>query len=506
MTNRIALSPDDEFNQELVNRVHPPDWVNPKPLPIYNLVVLGMGTAGLVAGIGAASMGARVAVVENYLIGGDCLNFGCVPSKAIIRSARVIGECGKSSHYGIDFQGTIEVDFPKVMERMRHLRAEISRHDSQERLQELGIHVFLGQGAFKDRRRIVVDGQALKFKKAVIATGARPTSPQITGLGDGDFLTNETIFSLTQRPESLLIIGGGPLGCELAQAFSRLGCKVTIVEKSHRFLTREDPEAAAILERVFREEQIQVLEAAEVQKVDVSGGKKRTYIKSEDSQQIIEVDEILVGIGRTPNVEKLNLEQAGIEYDLNKGIKVNDFLQTTNAHVYAAGDVCFPHKFTHIADATARIVLQNALFVKTKKHRSLIIPWCTYTDPEIAHVGLQEKDLKDLNIPFETFKKDLKEVDRAILDGEGEGFVKIHVRKGKDKILGATIVASHAGEMISELTQAMISGGGLKTLNNVIHPYPTQSDAIRQTASEYYVHKFSPRLKRLLSRWFQWRR
>ena len=506
MPERLTLQPDDSYNRELVSLVHPPDWQNPEPAPVYNLLVVGMGTAGLVTAIGAASMGARVAMVENYLIGGDCLNFGCVPSKAILRSAMARQEVERATHFGIDVLGEVDVNFSRVMERMRSLRARIGRHDAEERLTKLGAHLYFGDGKFRDRTHFEVGGKILRFKKAVIAMGARPAVPDIPGLKDAGFLTNETVFSLTERPERLLVLGGGPLGCELAQAFHRLGSRVTIVQDGPQFLPREDPEAAEVLARIFQDEGIRILLSSEVQNIVSADGVKKLEVKTPAGNEKLMADEILVAVGRLPNVESLDLEAAGIEYEHSTGVKVNAYLQTSNPRIYAAGDVCFPYKFTHMADATARIVIQNALFFRSKKYRSLTIPWCTYTDPEVAHVGLYERELREQGIPFETFTRQFKEVDRAILDSEEEGFVKVYVKKGKDKILGATLMGAHVGDLLSQITLAMISGRGLKTLNNVIHPYPTRSEAIRQAASLYYVNKFSPRLHRWLEYWFRLRR
>jgi pyruvate/2-oxoglutarate dehydrogenase complex dihydrolipoamide dehydrogenase (E3) component len=303
-----------------------------------------------------------------------------------------------------------------------------------------------------------------------------------------------------------VVIGGGPIGVELAQAFSRLGSKVTIVQRNEQFLPREDRDAAEFLGRVLEREGIQCKLKTRVIKVSLNEGMKTLRTEGPDGEETIEADAILVGVGRIPNVEGMNLDAAGVEYDRVKGIKVNPYLQTTNKRIYAAGDVCYPYKFTHMAEATARIVIQNALFVRSAKHRSLTIPWCTYTDPEIAHVGLYEKDAEERGIPCETFHKNLADVDRAILDGEDEGFIKIHVKKGKAKILGATIVSRNAGDMLSEITLAMVTGRGVKPLSTgVIHPYPTQSDVIKRTASQYYEKKMTPFLKKLLRRWFAWR-
>jgi len=506
MSKKMQILPDDEHNQLLLSNVHPKDWMNPEPASKYNLVVIGAGTAGLVTALGAANLGARVALVERYFMGGCCLNMGCVPSKAIIRSSRVVGEIWNAADYGVKVPESPEVNFPQVMERMRRLRAQISDHDSVARLKSLGVDVFLGEGHFKDRHTLEVEGKTLRFKKAVIATGSRAAHPSIEGLDDVGYLTNETVFSLTERPEHLTVIGGGPIGCELAQSFRRFGSRVTIMQRNVQFLPREDPEAAALLGKIFESEGIRCILSANVKKVSVANGKKQVHVFSNDGDEIVVADEILVATGRTPNLEELNLETAGVEYDVRKGVVVNKYLQTTNPDIYAAGDICFPYKFTHTAEATARIVVQNSLFIKSKKHNSLVIPWCTYTDPEIAHVGMYEKDAEAKNIEMDTFTRNFKDVDRAIVDGEEAGFIKIHVKKGKDKILGATIVARHAGEMISEITLAMVAGRGLKTLVNVIHPYPTLTDAFKQVAGQYYADKLTPFLRRLLERWFRWKR
>jgi len=302
------------------------------------------------------------------------------------------------------------------------------------------------------------------------------------------------------------VIGGGPIGCELAQAFRRLGSEVTIVEIGPQLLMREDRDAADILGASFEREGIRCIFSASINRVITRNGRKVVHLTTDGGDETLEVDEILVGAGRIPNVDGLNLEAAGVEYDQRRGVVVNNYLQTTNSRIYAAGDICFPYRFTHIAEATARIVVQNALFLKSKKTKSLIIPWCTYTDPEIAHVGMYESEAVERGIQVDTFIKHFHEVDRAVLDGEDEGFVKVHTRSGKDRIVGATIVARHAGDMISEISAAMAAGKGLKTLAGVIHPYPTQADAIKQVAGQYYANILTPFRKRLLERWFTWKR
>jgi len=504
----LELGPMDSHNRTLVANVHPPDWENPEPAASYNLVVVGGGTAGLVSAAGAAGLWARVALVERRLLGGDCLNFGCVPSKAMIRSSRLAAEARAARRYGIRGLEEPEVDFPAVMARLRRLRAHLSRHDAAARLKGLGVDVFLGAAQFTGPRSVAVAGKTLRFQKAVIATGGRPLHPPLPGLAEAGFLTNETVFALTARPERLLVLGGGPIGCELAQAMQRLGSRVTLLHKYPRLLNREDPEVAAIIHRTFLAEGINLLLNARPSAVLKTAGGKVVQFESNGRQGDLEVDEILVGAGRAPNVEGLNLEAAGVNYEAGKGrgVLVNDRLQTSNPRIYAAGDVCLPYQFTHLADAAARLVIQNALFLGRKKLSKLTIPWCTYTDPEVAQVGLNEETAAKQGLRLQTFVRPLQEVDRAIIDGEEEGFVKIHVRAGTDKILGATIVARHAGEMISEVTTAMVAGMGLGTLAAVIHPYPTQAEAIRQAGDLYNRSRLTPWLKRLLAGYLRWRR
>ncbi len=505
----VTIPPMDTHNQTLISNVHPSNWENPTPAEVYNLVVLGAGTAGLVTAIGAAGLGAKVALVEKHLMGGDCLNVGCIPSKGMIRSSRVIAEVREASSHGIRIPEGTEANFSAVMERVRKLRAVISHHDSAERYKSLGIDVFFGEAQFKTSNSVEVGGEILKFKKAVIATGARAAHPPIPGLQEAGFLTNETVFNLTSLPKRFLIVGAGPIGCELAQAFGRLGSEVHLFEAMHGFLPREDQDAAGILKNIFDKEKIHSLCCCNIQKVEKRGAEKIVHFtakhEGEKPQEIV-VDEILIGVGRIPNINGLNLEAVGVKYDSKSGVQTNDYLQTTNPNIYAAGDICLKYKFTHTADATARIVIQNALFFNSKKLSSLIVPWCTYTDPEIAHVGSYENEAKEKGIEVETFSREFKEVDRAILDGEPEGFVKVHVKKGTDKILGATMVARHAGDMISEITLAMTAQVGLGKIARVIHPYPTQAEAIKQVADAYNRARLTPTVKKIISSWLSWKR
>lgn len=499
-----SITPQDACERERLQNVHPTGWLNPRPADQYGLVVIGAGTAGLVAAHGAAALGAKVALIERDLLGGDCLNVGCVPSKAIIRTASLYADMRNAERYGAQTPANIGVDFSAVMQRMRGIRARISRADSVKRLVTAGVDVFFSSACFTGPDALTVDGAKLQFKKALVATGARPDTPSIPGLAEAGYLTNENVFDLTELPRRLLVIGGGPLGCELAQAFCRLGAKVTIVQDMPLFLPREERDAAQILSDALARDGIEVRLNTAAVNVRVEGGQKLVDLVSDDYKSTVAVDAIVTGIGRVPNVGGLNLEAAGVAYDTTSGIKVNDFLQTSNRRIYAAGDVCLEHKFTHMADASARIVVRNALFLGRQRLSSLVIPWCTYTDPAIAHVGIYVRQANAQDIPVKTFTILLHDVDRAIADGEEEGFVKIHVKEGTDRILGATIVARHAGEMINEITLAMVAGIGLRTLARVIHAYPTQAEAIKKAADAYNRTRLTPTVQSLLRRWLQW--
>lgn len=499
------VQPWDAHNQKLVSNVHPADWKNPTPAPRYNLVVIGGGTAGLVSAIGAAGLGAKVALIEKHFMGGDCLNVGCVPSKAIIRAARKAAGVRDMAEFGVNVPNGTTIDFGKVMERMRRLRADISPHDSAKRFTELGVDVFLGAGKFTGPDTIEVGGQTLRFTKAVIATGARAAAPPIPGLKDVPYLTNETLFSLTELPKRLGIIGAGPIGCEMAQSFARFGSEVFLIEATHGILPREDRDASEIVRAVMEREGVKLLCCGKDLKLARDPNGVRLQVESHGKGYDVLVDQLLVAVGRAPNVEGLGLETVGVEFD-KKGVKVNDRLQTANPRIYACGDICSPYQFTHAADFMARIVIQNALFKGRAKASSLIIPWATYTSPEIAHVGLYEKEAKDKGIEVDTYTQELSKVDRAILDGETEGFVRVHVRKGTDEIVGATVVATHAGELIGELTLAMKGKLGLKTIGGTIHPYPTQAEAIRKTGDLYNRTRLTPFVKNLMKRWLAWQR
>jgi pyruvate/2-oxoglutarate dehydrogenase complex dihydrolipoamide dehydrogenase (E3) component len=472
------LHPLGDENQTLQSHVHPTDWINPTPSGRYNLVVVGAGTAGLVTAAGAAGLGAKVALIERGLMGGDCLNVGCVPSKALISSARQAAAARGAGRYGVR-ACEVHVDFPEVMQRMRRLRASISPHDSAKRFSQLGIDVYFGQGTFTSEQTLTVAGTDLKFKRAVIATGARAAELPIPGLKEAGYLTNETMFSLTELPRRLIVIGGGPIGCEMAQAFARFGSSVTQIEMADQLLPREESDAARIVQNAMQHDGVVLVLGAKVIRIETAGDEKVVVVEQAGKELRVIGDEVLIGIGRTPNLDGLGLDAAGVASHPTHGVEVNDRLQTSNTNIYAAGDVCTKYKFTHAADFLARIVIKNALFHGRSKASDLIIPWCTFTSPELAHVGIGPTEAKESGLKITTYEQPLSGVDRAILDGEADGFVRVYCRQGSDQIIGATIVAAHAGDLIGEVTLAIKNKIGLGKIASVIHPYPTQAEAIR---------------------------
>ena len=475
------LLPDDPHDARLRSNLRPPEWANPTPASRYQLVAIGAGPAGLVAAAAAAGLGAKVALVERDLMGGDCLNVGCVPSKTLLRAARAVAEVHRAKEFGIRVAEP-EVDFAAVMERVRRVRADLSPVDSAERFRGLGVDVFLGEGKFVNDDTVEVAGAKLRFGRCLIATGSRAVVlDDLPDYGCPRY-TNESIFTLTDLPKRLLVVGGGPIGCELGQAFARLGSKVTLVGKSSRLLPKEDADAADLLAGVFRREGVEI-----VPNPPPGGG----------------FDAVLVAAGRTPNVEGLDLAAAGIAFDAKDGVHVDDRLRTANPRVYAAGDVCsLGYKFTHAADAMARIVVRNALFPTKARASALLIPWCTYTDPEVGRVGLNEAEASAKNVAVDVYRLDLRELDRGAADG-AEGFVKVVTPKGKDRLLGATVVGPHAGELVGTLSLAMTHGLGLKKLADTVFPYPTYTEALRKLGDRYNRTRLTPFAKRLLGGWLR---
>ncbi|MGE5219078.1 MAG: FAD-containing oxidoreductase [Chloroflexota bacterium] len=495
----------DRHDQLLLANCRLPGRVNPTSSGKYNLVVVGGGTAGLVCAAGAAGLGAKVALIERNLMGGDCLNVGCVPSKAVIRAARAAHEARRGAEFGVSLAGGAQINFAAAMERMRKLRAEISSHDSVQRFTSLGVDVFIGAGKFVGPGAVEVDGKRLNFSRAVIATGARPQEPPIPGLRETGCFTNETIFTLTKLPRRLAVIGAGPVGCELAQSFQRFGSIVTLITDGAEILPKEDPDAAAILRGQMAKDGVRILTGAKVQRVEAKDDGKLLSLSADGKPDVIACDSILVAVGRAPNLENLGLDEAGVRHTV-RGVDVDARLRTTNPRIFAAGDICSRHRFTHAADAMARVVIANTLFFARRKVTDLVIPWCTYTDPEIAHVGHYEKDGRAAGFDVATITQALCDVDRAVLDGESDGFARVHYDGKTGKILGGTIVARHAGELLGELTLAIVAKQKVGVLSSTIHSYPTQAEVLRKIGDAYMRTKLTPTLKKVLAKWLQWRR
>ncbi len=500
-----VLIESDPHDRELLRQVRPAGWKNPAPASRYDLVVVGAGTAGLVSALGAAGLGARVALVERALLGGDCLNHGCVPSKGVVRASRAAFDARGGVAFGVEAAGAPRVDFGAVMARMRRLRAGIAYNDSARRATSLGVDVFLGDGRFVGADALQVAGATLRFKRAVVATGARASAPPVPGLAEAGYRTNETIFTLTELPRRLAVVGAGPIGCELGQAFRRFGAEVTMVAADPRLLPREDPEASDVLRRQLESEGVRLVLGAKLGRVDRRGAERVLVVEKDGATVPVACDEILVAVGRAANVEGLGLEAAGVVAD-RSGVRVDGRLRTANPRIFAAGDVCSAWKFTHAADAMARLALRNAFFFGRGRASELVIPWATYTDPEIAHVGLTAAEAAARGGAVRTLTVRFNEVDRAILDGEPEGFARIHLDARSGRLFGATAVARHAGEMIGEPTLAIGQGLTAAHLSATVHPYPTQAEVWRKLGDAWQKSRLTPRVRRVLSIVLAWRR
>jgi pyruvate/2-oxoglutarate dehydrogenase complex dihydrolipoamide dehydrogenase (E3) component len=494
---------------------------------VYNVVVIGAGTAGLVTAAGTAGLGGRVALIERNLMGGDCLNFGCVPSKALISSARLVQRIRESEKWGLD-QPEPQFVFEKVFERMRARCAKIAPHDSRERFESLGVDVFHGEARFVSPHEVQItaspspqsspwqgeadapapgEGRRLGARNFVIATGSRAVVPKMKGIENVPYFTNETIFDeLKRKPENMIVLGGGPIGCELAQTFQRLGVDVTIFQRGDQLLPREDRDVAEFVERRLINEGVRVIKNADARSVATSDtGKVALQLLDRQSGQLAEptffADVLLVAAGRTPNLQSLDLKSAGIDIT-ERGVRVNDYLQTSQRHIYAVGDVIGPFLFTHMADAQGRVVVRNILvpfqFLRQKMDYS-VVPWCTYMDPEVAHVGLGEREAKGQNIDYDLFVVPLEDVDRAVVESEEAGFAKILTGKSSDKILGTTIIAPHAGDLLHEFVLAMKAGIGLGTIASTIHAYPTFAELAHKASDKYNKTRLTPRAKKIFT-------
>jgi pyruvate/2-oxoglutarate dehydrogenase complex dihydrolipoamide dehydrogenase (E3) component/uncharacterized membrane protein YdjX (TVP38/TMEM64 family) len=472
-----------------------------------NLVVIGAGSAGLVAAYIAAAVRARVTLIEKHRMGGDCLNTGCIPSKALIRSARFLGDVARARALGFR-KVTAEFDFAEIMARVRRVVRTVEPHDSVERYTRLGVECVGGAARITSPWTVEVDGRRIATRAIVVATGARPFVPPIPGLREAGYLTSDTVWELTALPRRLVVLGGGPIGCELAQCFARFGAEVTIVEMLPRLLPREDEEIAALVEERFRREDIQLLTGHRAAACRAEVGRKILVCEREGATTEIECDEILVAVGRAANTTGFGLEELGIPLTAARTIEVNEYLQTRIPTIFACGDVVGPYQFTHAASHQAWFAAVNALFGGLRKFRVdySVIPWCTFTDPEVARVGLNELEARERGVPYEVTRYGIEDLDRAIADEAAEGVVKVLTAPGKDRILGATIVAAHAGELITEFVSAMKHSIGLGKILGTIHIYPTMSEANKYAAGAWKRAHTSARALRLLERFHGWLR
>jgi pyruvate/2-oxoglutarate dehydrogenase complex dihydrolipoamide dehydrogenase (E3) component len=473
----------------------------------YNVVVIGAGTAGLVTAAATAALGGRVALVERGRMGGDCLNTGCVPSKALISSARLVAQIRRAPEWGLDSMEP-RFDVARVLESMRERRARIAPQDSQERFEAMGVDVFRASGRFVSPREVEAGGVRLRGRHFVIATGSRAALPPVPGLAEAAPYTNETIFDeMKARPDRLVVLGGGAIGCELGQAFGRLGVQVTIVELAGRILEKEDEDAGEAVRRRLEAEGVRVRVGTRAHGVTREGGRLRIEIQPGDSsRETLEAEALLVAAGRVPNTEGLGLEAAGVVHD-RFGIRVDRCLRTTRPHIYAAGDVAGGHQFTHVADDHARTIVRNILlpWPKTKVSQETL-PWCTFTSPEVARVGLSEPDARRKGIACDVWVQPMSEVDRAVLEREEEGFVKVLTAKGGDRILGVTVVGERAGDLVHELVVAMKNGVGLRGISGTIHAYPTFAEAMRKAADRQQKARLTPRALKVFAWLYRHRR
>ena len=488
-------------------------WTRPKRFD-RNLVVIGAGSAGLVSAYIAAAAKAKVTLIEANKMGGDCLNFGCVPSKALIKSARVAHQMRHADHYGLE---AVEpnVPFSAVMERIHKVIAEIEPHDSVERYTGLGVEVLEGYAKLIDPWTVEVvlnDGstQRLTTRSIIIATGAQPFVPPIPGLAESGYLTSDTLWErLRDRPTAprrLVVLGGGPIGCELAQSFARLGSEVMQIEMAPRLMMREDEDASALVEASMKADGVNVLTNHKAVGCGVDGDEKWIEVEHGSVRRRIGFDEIIVAVGRAPRLKGFGLEELGIKVD--RVIETNQYLQTLHPNILAAGDVAGPYQFTHVAGHQAWFASINALFGDLKRFKAdySVIPWATFTDPEVARVGLSEAEAKEKNIPHEVTRFGIDDLDRAIADGAARGFVKVLTVPGKDKILGATIVGEHAGDLLAEFVFAMKHGHGLGKILGTIHIYPTLAEANKMVAGQWRRKHINGFLLSLLERFQTWRR
>ena len=448
-----------------------------------DLAVIGGGTAGLVASAVSAGIGAKTALVEQNRLGGECLWTGCVPSKAIIRSAAVLHALRRAGDYGIEVDGA-RADFGRVMERVHAIIRHIEPHDSPERFRGMGVDVIQGRARFLSPEEAEVGGRRIRSKRWLLATGSRTAVPDVPGLGDAGYLTHETVWELRALPASMLVLGAGPIGIEMAQAFARLGSRVTVAAAAAQVLEREEPDVAAVLHRQLEREGLRILLSARAASVRVEGGEKVVTLRTPNGEEEVRAEAILVATGRTPNVEQMGLDRLGVEVG-EQGITVDGSLRTSAHHVWAAGDVVGPYRFTHVADYQARIAAVNALFPLRRKVDYRVVPWCTYTEPEVARVGLTEAEARERwGASADVVAYEHATLDRALCDGEPEGLTKV-VLDPKGRIAGAHVVGPRAGETIHEAVLAVRQRLKLTDLSGMIHVYPTYPESLKRAADAH---------------------
>ena len=474
----------------------------------YNLVVIGAGSAGLVSAYIAATLRARVALIERGEMGGDCLNTGCVPSKALLRSAKMLAYARRADEFGFK-RADVDYDFGEVMQRVQRVVAQVAPHDSVERYTALGVECIQAEARILDPWRVQAGERVLTTRNIIIATGGRPSVPPLPGLELSGYLSSDSVWQLRERPRRLLVLGGGPIGCELSQAFARLGCEVTQVVRGPRLLAREDPEAAELVTAALRRDGVRVLTGHRAMAVEAGAGAgHQLRCDGPDGELTLPFDRLLLATGRTPVTTGLGLEELGLQLDPRGQPLCNRFLQTNIPSIYCAGDVAGPYQFTHTASHQAWYASVNALFggIKRFKVDYRVIPWATFTDPEVARVGLNESEARQQGIAFEVTHYPLDDSDRAIADNETNGYVKVLTPPGKDRILGVTIVGSHAGDLIAEFVLAMRHGLGLNKILATIHIYPTLAEANKAAAGTWRRGHAPQRLLALVERLQRWRR
>jgi len=469
----------------------------------YNIIVIGGGSAGLVSSYIAAAVKAKVALIEKHKMGGDCLNTGCVPSKALLRSAKMLSYAKRAKEFGFQ-KTTVEFDFAEVMQRVQNVIKTIAPHDSRERYTSLGVECIEGEAKITSPHSVEVGGRTLTARSIIVATGARPLVPPIAGLDKVDYLTSDNVWDLRELPKKLVVLGGGPIGAEMAQAFARLGSEVTIVEMAGQILIREDEEVIKLVTKKLTEEGITVLTNHKAKAFEGN-----TLICEHDGKDVsITFDKVIVALGRKANVTGFGLEELGVTIRKQGTIEANPFLQTNIPSIYVCGDATGPYQFTHTAAHQAWYASVNALFSPFKKFKTdySVIPWATFTDPEVARVGLNEKDAIAQKIPYEVTTYGIDDLDRAIADSEAHGFVKVLTVPRKDKILGVTIVGTHAGDLIAEYILAMKHGIGLNKILGTIHIYPTLAEANKYAAGAWKKAHAPAFALRLLEKFHSWRR